>query len=76
MIFTSKLKKIVGFGSVLLLVVVLAILGTYLSNGNDWGAVIRLLTLPQCIIAYVILGAAGICYGFHMLLRQDDNNGD
>lgn len=71
MIITTKLKKIFCLSGVITLTVFLGLLGTYLGNNCSWEAVIKLLTLPQCIIGYVIVGFALICLVLHQGLRQD-----
>lgn len=71
MIITTKFKKVFCLSGIIILAIVLGLLGAYLGNNCSWEAVIKLLTLPQCIIGYVIAGFALICLILHQGLRQD-----
>lgn len=62
---TNARNKLIIAG-VAVLVLFLGLLGTYLTNGNSWRAVIDLLTLPQCIIAYL----AGLGLGVSWIIKK------
>lgn len=67
---TTKARNILIISSVALIVLFLGLLGTYLSHGNDWKAVLHVITLPQCIIFYISAVGAGICALIHYFLRR------
>lgn len=69
---TGRARRALFVTAALVLALALGLFGTYLANGRSLEAVVRLLTLPQCLIAYVIGGAILICLILHRALRQDD----
>lgn len=73
---TTRSKKVSLVLAIVATVLGLTIFGTYLANGYSWAAVIRLLTLPQCMIGYAVALAGLLCWIVHKVLAQGDDYHD